>query len=86
MRKHKPRKNYVIFQETKTPKKLLIFRETEPFSLPPENFLYFRKRKPRKIIYISGNGNLEKNPYTSGNGTLLYFGKGIFRTLIYLEL
>ena len=74
MRKHKPRKNYVIFQETKTLK----------------SFSYFGKRNlsvyPRKISYISGNGNPEKNPYTSGNGTLLYFGKGIFRTLIYLEL
>ena len=27
-----------------------------------------------------------EHSYTSGNGTFLYFGKGIFRTLAYLEL
>ena len=35
--------------------------------------------------YISGNENPEKVPYISGNGTFLYFRKGIFRTLAYLE-
>ena len=45
--------------------------------------------------YISGNGNHEKFVYTPGNpekilcisenGTFLYFGKGIFRTLPYSE-
>ena len=33
-----------------------IFRETET----PKNSIYFGKRKPRKIQYISGNGNPEK--------------------------
>ena len=41
------------------------------FSKEPLNFW---KRKPRK------------NPYISRNGTFLYFGKGIFRTLAYLKL
>ena len=27
-----------------------------------------------------------KASYISGNGTFLYFGEGIFRTLVYLEL
>ena len=34
--------------------------------------------------YISGNGNPEKNPCISENGTFLYFGKGIFRAITYL--
>ena len=51
---------------------------------PRENFLYFRKRKSQKIScafskesfsYIPGNGNPEKIPYISGNGTFLYFRK-----------
>ena len=54
-------------QETETPKKFLYF-------LKRKLFFYFRKRKPEKI------------PYISGNGTFLYFGKGILRALAYLEL
>ena len=87
-RKQKPRKKFLLFQETETLEKFFIFRETEPFSSPPKKFLYFRKRKPLK------------NLYTSGNRTFLYFRKrnflmfretyiqnpSIFRTLIYLEL
>ena len=38
------------------------------------------------IIYTSENGNPEKILYISENGIFLYFGKGIFRTLAYLEL
>ena len=67
--KRKPPKKFLIFK--KTEEKLLIFQETEPFSPPGENFLYFRKRKPRK------------NPYTSRNGTFLYFRKQNF--LIFRE-
>ena len=40
------------FQETETLKRPLIFRETEPFSPPQENFLYFRKGKPQKKIFL----------------------------------
>ena len=62
--------NFLIFQETGTLKKLLIFREIKLFSPPRENFLYFRKQKPDKFSYIfwkesfsyiSGNGNLGKS-------------------------
>ena len=50
---------FLIFQETETlkkvpyisrngnPKKLLIFREMKPFSIPRENLLCFSKRKLR---------------------------------------
>ena len=44
-------------------------------------FLYFRKRKPRRRSF-----KYKKTFYISGNGTFLYFEKGIFRTLAYLEL
>ena len=68
-------------------KKLHIFWEAESFSTPQEDFLYFKKRKPRK------------DPYISGNGTFLYFRKWKFfifwdryiqncntcRTLVYLK-
>ena len=74
-RKRKPRKNFIIFQETGTLKKLLIFWEVELFSVHPE-----------KISYTSGNGDFERILYISGNGTFLYFRKGIFGTLAYLEL
>ena len=49
-----------------------------------KNFLYFRRRKSRKIScvfskesfsYIPGNGNPDKISYISGNGTFLYFRK-----------
>ena len=71
-----------------TPKKnSLYFRKWNFITLRSKNFLYFLKGK----LLISGNGTLhflnsEKIIYISGNGTLLYFGKGIFRTLAHLEL
>ena len=68
-----PEKKSLLFQETETLKKLLIFPEKEPFSPTEGNFLHFRTRKSRKNLYISGNR------------TFSYFGKGIFRTLAYLE-
>ena len=43
-------------------RKFLIFQETETL----KKSLYFRKRRPRK------------NPYTSGNGNFLYFRKRKF--------
>ena len=47
-----------------------------------------------KIRFISGNGKPKKLfifqntelSYISGHGTILYFGKVIFRTLAYLKL
>ena len=74
-RKRKPRKKCLIFEETETLKKILIFREMELFSPPRENFLYFRKRNPGKKI----------QEQISRYRTSLYFEKGIFRTLAYLE-
>ena len=56
------------------PKKFLIFFPKNLLSKKPR---IFWKRKPRKSLYI---------PYTSGNGTLLYFRKGVFRTPAYLKL
>ena len=59
-------------------KNCLIFLE---MALILRNFLYFLKRKlflyfrKRNFCYISGNGNLAKIIYISGNGTLLYFRK-----------
>ena len=57
----------------------LYFREQNPALFRPrqknKNFSYFLEIKLfKKILYISENG------------TLLYFGNGIFRTLVYLEL
>ena len=49
------REAFLLFRETKTLKKIVIFQET-------------------------------KRPYVSGNGTFLYFKKGLLRTLRYLEL
>ena len=46
IKKSTPRK-FLKFQEREIPKKFLFQRKL---------FLYFRKRKPRKIIFISGNG------------------------------
>ena len=45
----------------------------------PKKSLGFRKRKPKKILYISGKRNFL---YISGNETFLNFGKGIFKTLV----
>ena len=50
----------------------------------PEKTSYIFSKE--SFYYILGNRNLEKIIYISGNGTFLYFGKGIFRTLEYLEL
>ena len=78
-RKRKPRKTFLIFQETKTLKKLLIFWEMELFDLPRENFLYFRKRRLSKISYIFSK---ESFSYTSRNENpeknSLYFRKWNF--------
>ena len=73
-------------------KAFLIFPEMEPslFNLssknkenaPREKFLHFFKRK---LFLYFRKRNPEKVPYISGNGTFLYFRKGIFRTLAYLE-
>ena len=71
-------KKFLIFQETEILKKLLIFRETEPFSTLWKNFLYFRKRKPRKKSLYFRKQKPPKNPYTSGKGTFLYFRKRNF--------
>ena len=46
-----PKRKFLTFQETETLKKL-IFWERELFSLPQENILYFRKRKPTKNLYF----------------------------------
>ena len=82
-------------------KKFLIFREMKISSSNIKKFLIFSQKKAFLIFletefsYISGNGNPEKLPYISSgkvhwepwhSGTFLYFGKGIFRTLAYLEL
>ena len=56
-------------------RKFLIFQETEA----PKKSLYFRKWN----FFIFQETKLF---YTSGNGTFLYFGKGIFKTLAYLEV
>ena len=50
---------------------------------PEKSFLYFRKWNFLALILKenSGNGNLEKIRYISGNGTFV-----IFRTLAHLEL
>ena len=58
------------------PREFLILQEAKP----PKNFLYFLEKS---FSYISENGNHEKIIYISGNGTFLYFRKGIFRTLAY---
>ena len=47
-------KQLFIFQEIEILKKLLIFWEMELFSPPRENFLYFRKQKPRKNKAVTG--------------------------------
>ena len=62
-----------------TPRKFLVFQETET---PKKNSFYFRKWKLRKNPYTSENGTF----LHLGNGTIFYFGKGIFKTLTYLEL
>ena len=58
------------------PREFLILQEAKP----PKNFLYFLEKS---FSYISENGNHKKIIYISGNGTFLYFRKGISRTLVY---
>ena len=59
-----------------TPKKILIFSQKKAFRI-------FRERETPKKFVIFQETELS---YISGNETFLYFGKGIFRTLRYLEL
>ena len=49
----------------------LLKKETETLK---KFFLFLETETPEKIL-----------SYISGNETFLYFGKGIFRTLAYLE-
>ena len=79
-----PKNKFLMFQEMETLKKLLIFRETEPFSPPRENFIFQETETPKKSLHFRKRKH-RKNPYTSGNGTFLYFEKDIFRTLAYSE-
>ena len=58
------------------PRKFLILQDAKT----QKNFLYFLEKS---VSYISENGNHKKIIYISGNGTFLYFRKGIFRTLVY---
>ena len=53
------------------PKKILIFFPKKP---APKEFLIFSQKSPS----FSGNGNLEKSPCISRNGTFLYFRKQDF--------
>ena len=64
-----------------TLKKLLIFRETQPFSPPRENLLSLGNGNPEKILILPET----ELSYISGNRTFLYFEKGIFETLAYSE-
>ena len=58
-------KKFLILQETKTPKKLLIFSQEKAF-------LIFQKTEaPKKFFYLSLYGI----SHISGNGTFLYFRK-----------
>ena len=83
-----PEKLSLIFQETKTLKKLLIFQETELFSLSQENLLYFRKRKPRKkflyflkrkIFLYFGKRKSRQNFFCFGKLNFLIFQEVAFR-------
>ena len=62
--KWRPRKKILIFQETETLKKLLVFLKMELFSPPRENFFQFRELKPRKNFL-----------YFLKRKLFLYFGK-----------
>ena len=77
------------------PKKASYISGNGTFQSTPRKFLVFQETEtPKKIPFISGNGNSEKIlilpktelSYILGNGTIFYFGKGIFKTLTYLEL
>ena len=79
-------KNFLIFQE------VTFQARKNKKDRAPENFLYFRKRKPRKIflyflkkkavLIFRGTETPKKIPYISGNGTFLYFKK----VLIFQEI
>ena len=58
------------------------FRPRPPNFFDSEKVSYIFSKKP----LIFWKRNPRKNPYISSNGTFLYFGKRIFRTLAYLEL
>ena len=77
------------------PKKASYISGNGTFQFTPRKFLVFQETEtPKKIPFISGNGNSEKIlilpktelSYILGNGTIFHFGKGIFKTLTYLEL
>ena len=89
-----PKKNPYISGNV-NPNKVSYISGNGTFQSTPQKISYISgKGNPEKNLYISGNGNPEKIlilpetelPYISGNVTFLYFGKGIFRTLAYLEL
>ena len=70
-------------------KNSLHFRKWNFLTLRLKNFLYFLKKKfflyfLKKVPILL---EMETPPkfFISRNGTFLYFGKGIFRTLAYLE-
>ena len=68
-------KKFLIFRETETPKKLLIFQEAElSYTSGNRNF-------KKNLIFQE-----TELSHISENGTFLYFGKSIFRNLTYLEL
>ena len=52
IRKWKPRKKCLIFQETETLKKLLIFREIELFSKSSKKFLIVQEKEALKKFII----------------------------------
>ena len=45
-----------IFWETETPKKFLVFQETELFYISGSNFPSSKKKHSEKTSYILGNG------------------------------
>ena len=59
-------------------RKVLLFSYASENGNPEETSNIFSKES---FSYNSGSRNLEKIRYISGNGTLLHFRKGIFRTL-----
>ena len=81
-RKRKPRKKFLIFQETETLKKLLIFLETKSFSLPRENFLHFRKWKPRtkKFLYFP-----KQNFLVFQEPELCYISKKVYLEALHIQ-
>ena len=70
--------NIKKFQETEALQKFLIFPEMEPFSLPPENFLYFREEKPQKRLIFSQKKAFLIFWKMETPKKMLYFRKGNF--------